>query len=115
MESTHSRMATPMARPIAEMAVKVRAMESFLYAVSRKADDEESIHMDSAALKLFISEEVNTVVARAMEVHGAYGLSEEYEISDLYRSAISAQVVMGSMDIQRVIVAQSVLRETPGP
>ena len=97
---------------IAEMAVKVMAMESFLYAVSRKADSGKNIHVDSAALKLFVSEKVNTVVARAMEVHGAYGLSAEYEISDLYRSAISAQVVMGSMDIQRVIVAQSLLRET---
>jgi alkylation response protein AidB-like acyl-CoA dehydrogenase len=38
-----------------------------------------------------------------------YGLSREYEIGGLYKTAISAQVVMGSLDIQRVIVARGML------
>ncbi|MFH1351942.1 MAG: acyl-CoA dehydrogenase family protein [Pseudomonadota bacterium] len=55
----------------------------------------------------------------AMEIHGAYGLSDEYDIGNLYKVAISAQVVMGSLDIQRVIVAKSILsqgrvQKTPG-
>jgi alkylation response protein AidB-like acyl-CoA dehydrogenase len=99
---------------IAEMAAKVMAMEAFLYAVSRKADKGESIHVDSAALKLFVAEGVCAVTSRAMEVHGAYGLSNEYEISDLYKSSISAQAVMGNTDIQRVIVARSFIRGNHG-
>ena len=45
----------------------------------------------------------------AMEIHGAYGLSEEYPIANLYRTAIGAQAIMGSLDIQRVIIAKSLL------
>jgi alkylation response protein AidB-like acyl-CoA dehydrogenase len=45
-----------------------------------------------------------------MEVYGAYGISEDYDVARLYRTAISAQVVMGGvLDVQRVIVARSLL------
>lgn len=41
--------------------------------------------------------------------HGAYGLSKEYRIGNFYRTAISAKVIMGRLDIQRVIIAKGLL------
>lgn len=94
---------------ISTMYAYYRAMEALLYQVSSKADSGADIIGDSAVLKLVVARNVRKITALAMEIHGAYGLSTEYEIERLYRAAISAQAVMGSMDIQQVIVSRHVM------
>jgi len=94
---------------IANIYTKYRAMEALLYQVCSKADSKKDIMCDSAILKIFIAKNIQKIVSLAMEIHGAYGLSREYEIERLYRIAISAQAVMGSMDIQQIIASRSVI------
>jgi alkylation response protein AidB-like acyl-CoA dehydrogenase len=94
---------------LARMFSKVEAMKAYLFSVCSKTDRGEDIFWDSASLKLFVAQEVKDVISDAMEIHGAYGLSTEYDIGLLYQTAISAQAVMGSLDIQRVIVAKGML------
>ncbi len=99
---------------LARMSVRARAMRAFLLEVSAFVDLGRDVKTDAAALKLVTAEDIRSITADAMEIHGAYGLSEEYEISDLFRSAACAASVMGSLDIQRVIVARQILeRKTP--
>jgi alkylation response protein AidB-like acyl-CoA dehydrogenase len=101
---------------LAEMKTKVEAMKAYLFQVCAKVDRGEEILMEAAVLKILTAGFVKEITAEAMEVHGAYGLSQEYEIGELYKTAISAQVVMGSLDIQRVIIAKSLLaRARTGP
>jgi len=94
---------------IARMLTKMEAMKAYLFHVCAMVDQGKDVFMEAAALKLFVAEEIKAITADAMEIHGAYGLSTEYDIAGLYQTAISAQVVMGSLDIQRVIVAKGAL------
>jgi alkylation response protein AidB-like acyl-CoA dehydrogenase len=94
---------------IARMWTKIEAMKAFLLQVCAKVDRTEEILLDSAALKHLVAGEIKEITSDAMEIHGAYGLSEEYDVAALYKTAISAQVVMGSLDIQRVILAKGLL------
>ncbi|MFO7599383.1 MAG: acyl-CoA dehydrogenase family protein, partial [Candidatus Desulfacyla sp.] len=94
---------------IARMLTKIEAMKAYLFHVCAMADQGKDVFMEAAALKLFVAEEIKAITADAMEIHGAYSLSTEYDIAGLYQTAISAQVVMGSLDIQRVIVAKGAL------
>jgi alkylation response protein AidB-like acyl-CoA dehydrogenase len=96
---------------LARMMTKLEALNAYLFHVCAKVDGGEDIFWDAANLKLLVAQAVKAITSDAMEIHGAYGLSEEYEIGRLYRTAISAQVVMGSLDIQRVIVAKGVLEK----
>ncbi len=91
---------------IAEMAVGVEAMNAYLFGVSSRVDYAKGVFRQAAGLKLFVAQQVRDITTQAMEVHGAYGLSTEYEIGGIFKEAIGAQVVMGSLDIQRVIVAK---------
>jgi alkylation response protein AidB-like acyl-CoA dehydrogenase len=91
------------------MMTKFKAMDAYLYQVCAKVDRGENIFVDAAALKLLVANDIKEITSDAMEIHGAYGLSEEYDVGNLYQTAISAQVVMGSLDIQRVIVAKDML------
>ena len=56
-----------------------------------------------------MAEDVKEITADAMEIHGAYGLSDEYEIGSLFKAGIGVQVIMGASDIQRVIIANDIL------
>jgi alkylation response protein AidB-like acyl-CoA dehydrogenase len=94
---------------LARMMTKFKAMDAYLYQVCAKVDRGENIFVDAAALKLLVANDIKEITSDAMEIHGAYGLSEEYDVGYLYQTAISAQVVMGSLDIQRVIVAKDML------
>ncbi len=94
---------------LARMAARLEAMKAYLYRVCGKSDRGETIFAEAAALKLLIGTDIREIVADAMEVHGAYGLSEDFDVARLYRIAVSAQAVMGSLDIQRVIVAKELL------
>jgi len=58
-------------------------------------DQGKDVLFEAAALKLFVASEIKEITSDAMEIHGAYGLSNEYDVAGLYQAAISAQVVMG--------------------
>ena len=94
---------------LARMMSKVEAMRAYLFQVCSMVDQGKDVLFEAAALKLFVASEIKEITSDAMEIHGAYGLSNEYDVGGLYQAAISAQVVMGSLDIQRVIVAKGVL------
>ncbi|MCP4670716.1 MAG: acyl-CoA dehydrogenase [Desulfobacula sp.] len=94
---------------IADIYTTYRAMDALLFQVSAKADKGMDIQCDAAVLKIFIAENIQKITTLAMEIHGAYGLSIEYDIERLYRTAISAQAIMGSMDIQRIIASRFVM------
>jgi alkylation response protein AidB-like acyl-CoA dehydrogenase len=94
---------------LARMLTKTEAMKAYLFHVCAMVDRGQDVFMAAAALKLFVASEIKKITSDAMEIHGAYGLSSEYDIAGLYQTAISAQVVMGSLDIQRVIVAKGAL------
>ena len=99
---------------IANMLTKIEAMKAYLFHVCALVDEGKDVFMEAAGLKVFVATEIKAITSDAMEVHGAYGLSSDYEIAGLYQAAISAQVVMGSLDIQRVIVAKGALSRGGG-
>jgi len=99
---------------ISNMLTKIEAMKAYLFHVCAMVDEGKDVFMEAAGLKLFIATEIKAITSDAMEVHGAYGLSSEYDIAGLYQAAVSAQVVMGSLDIQRVIVAKGALSRGGG-
>ena len=94
---------------LARMATMVDVLKAYLFMICAKMDRGEDIFTDTAKFKLLVSEEIKSITSDAMEIHGAYGLSREYDVEALYRTAISSQVIMGNLDIQRVIIARDVL------
>ncbi len=99
---------------LASMLTKIEAMKAYLFHVCALVDQGKDVFTEAAALKLFVASEIKAITSDGMEIHGAYGLSSEYDIAGLYQTAISAQVVMGSLDIQRVIVAKGALSRGGG-
>ncbi|NOY28499.1 MAG: acyl-CoA dehydrogenase [Oligoflexia bacterium] len=59
--------------------------------------------------KLFASETANFCADRALQIHGGYGYSKEYEVERLYRDARITTLYEGTSEIQRLVIAKNVL------
>jgi len=64
---------------------------------------------EAAMAKLFASEACGKIVDRCLQVHGGYGYVKEFPIERHYRDARVTRIYEGTSEIQRVVVARSVL------
>ncbi len=59
--------------------------------------------------KLYASEAANFCADKALQIHGGYGYSKEYEVERLYRDARITTLYEGTSEIQRLVIAKSFL------
>jgi butyryl-CoA dehydrogenase len=64
---------------------------------------------ESAIAKLFASEMATKVAHKAIQVHGGYGYSAEFPVERNYRDARITEIYEGTSEIQRIIIAASLL------
>ena len=61
--------------------------------------------------KLFASEAATFITHRAIQIHGGYGYTEDYEVERYYRDARVTEIYEGTSEIQRLVIARTWLRE----
>ena len=59
--------------------------------------------------KLFASETAMRVTTDAIQVHGGYGFMKDYPVERFFRDAKITQIYEGTSQIQRLVVARSLL------
>jgi hypothetical protein len=62
--------------------------------------------MESAIAKLFISEANVRTHLDAVQIHGGYGYTTEFEIERALRDAVGGRIYSGTSEIQRRIIAR---------
>ncbi|RLF16148.1 MAG: acyl-CoA dehydrogenase [Thermoprotei archaeon] len=95
---------------LAEMATLIEAARSLVYRSAQLMDEGREVVKEAAMCKLLASEVAERVTSMAIQVHGSYGYSKEFKVERLYRDAKSIGVTEGSSEIQRVIIASTLLR-----
>jgi butyryl-CoA dehydrogenase len=61
--------------------------------------------------KLFASEMVNRVTAKAIQIHGGYGFTKDYSVERYYRDARVFTIYEGTSEIQRVVISNHILKD----
>ncbi|GAA4355962.1 acyl-CoA dehydrogenase [Variovorax defluvii] len=97
---------------LADMAIQLEAGRSLLYQAARRVDAGTAHMMDASIAKTFINEMAIRVTDEAIQLHGAYGLSEEFGLERLYRDARGLAIGYGTTQIHRNMVAREVLNGT---
>lgn len=64
---------------------------------------------EAAMAKLFASEACGKIVDRCLQVHGGYGYVKDFAIERHYRDARVTRIYEGTSEIQRVVIARTVL------
>ena len=91
---------------IVDMRVRLEAARLFLYDLAWKKTQGKSTAVESAMVKLFLSEMVVQSSLDALHVHGALGYTVESGIEREVRDALASRIYSGTSDIQRNLIAQ---------
>jgi butyryl-CoA dehydrogenase len=67
-------------------------------------DRGERYTIQASMAKLFASEMVNRVTAKALQMHGGYGFTKDYPVERYYRDARVFTIYEGTSEIQRVVI-----------
>lgn len=96
---------------IAEMAAEVYQMESIVYRTAWMYDQGEKIPREGAICKMFCSEALDRVVDKAVQIHGGNGFMGEHPVERFYRDARINRIFEGTNEIQRIVIAEDVLKK----
>jgi len=96
---------------IADMATEIHAARLLVHDAARRKDAGEDFGRYASMCKLYASEMAMRVTNQAIQIHGGYGYCREYPVERYYRDAKLAEIGEGTSEIQRLIIARSVLNQ----
>jgi butyryl-CoA dehydrogenase len=94
---------------LADMHTEIEAARGLLYQAALLKDSGGKMGSASSRAKLYASEMVNRVVAKAVQIHGSQGYSRESDVERMYRDARVLTIYEGTSEIQRTIIARDLL------
>lgn len=95
---------------IADMATRIEAARYLVYNAAYVKDKGERFSKEAAMAKLFASETAMEAVIKAVQIHGGYGYTKEYTVERLFRDAKITEIYEGTSEVQRMVIANSLLR-----
>ncbi len=100
---------------IADMATEIEAARQFMFSAAAMKDRGENYTVQASMAKLFASEMVNRVTAKALQIHGGYGFVKDYPVERYYRDARVFTIYEGTSEIQRVVISNHILKDKRTP
>lgn len=94
---------------IADMKTRIDAARLLTWRAAAAKDRGERASLECSMAKLYASETANFCAYEAVQIFGGYGYSREYEVERLYRDARITTLYEGTSEIQRLVIAKSVL------
>ena len=99
---------------LADMATELRAAELLTLYAAWKLDQGTATDADIAMAKLKATEMLAMVSDEAIQIHGGMGLMDELPLERIWRDARIERIWDGTSEIQRHIIARSMLRPLGG-
>jgi len=94
---------------LADMSAELDAAWLLVARAATLADAGQPFHREASMAKLYASEAAARAAGRAVQIHGAYGFTKEYLVERIYRDVKLTEIGEGTSEIQRIIIAKSVL------
>jgi len=95
---------------LADSEVEIRAARWLIWEGAWKVDRGEGYRQEAYIAKLYSSEVLGSIVDRAVQIHGAYGVSKELPLERLYREARIRRIGEGPSEVHRFVIARNLLR-----
>ncbi len=100
---------------IADMATELEAARQLMLSAAAMKDRGENYTAQASMAKLFASEMVNRITAKALQIHGGYGFTKDYPVERFYRDARVFTIYEGTSEIQRVVISNNILKDKRKP
>lgn len=97
---------------LADMATQIEAARCLIYQTARMIDGgAKKFSKESSMAKMFASDMAMKVTTDAVQILGGYGYMKDYPVEKMMRDAKITQIYEGTNQIQRVVIAQELIRE----
>ena len=94
---------------LADMATEIDAARLLTYRAAWLKQEGRPHAADGAKAKLFASEMARRQTAEAIQILGGYGYTREFPVERYYRDAKITEIYEGTSEIQRLVIARSIL------
>jgi butyryl-CoA dehydrogenase len=95
---------------LTDMLMEIELARLMVYKAAWQKDNGENYFATSTYAKIFASETAKRCADQGVQIHGGYGLMDEYPISRYWREVKFDEILDGTSEIQRLNIAQKVLK-----
>jgi len=95
---------------IADSAAEIQASRLLTLHAAHKIDQGDEARVEISLIKFWGATALHNVIDRAIQVHGALGMSEDTPLASMYREARAARIYDGPDEVHRMVVARRILR-----
>jgi alkylation response protein AidB-like acyl-CoA dehydrogenase len=96
---------------IADSAAEIQAARLLTMHAAAKIDEGDEARVEISIIKFWGARVLHDVIDRAIQVHGARGVSGDTPLESMYRNARAARIYDGPDEVHRMVVARRILRE----
>jgi len=95
---------------LADMATEIAAARLLVHRAAALADAGKRFGQEASMGKLFASEAAMRATTKAIQIHGGYGYTREFPVERHFRDAKLCEIGEGTSEVQRLVIARSILR-----
>ncbi len=100
---------------LADMKARMDAAQLLVYKAActkdqYTVDHKTSYSVEAAEAKLFAAEAAMAVTTKAVQLHGGYGYTREYDVERMMRDAKITEIYEGTSEVQRMVISGAMLK-----
>ena len=95
---------------IADSAAEIHACRLMTLDAARKIDEGDEARVEVSVIKFYAARVLGEVIDRAVQVHGARGLTDETPLAAMYATARAARIYDGPDEVHRMVVSRRILK-----
>ncbi len=95
---------------LADMATKTEAAQLLVYKAAVAKATQKNYSVEAAKAKLYAAEVAMEVTTKAVQLHGGYGYTREYDVERMMRDAKITEIYEGTSEVQRMVISGALLK-----
>ena len=95
---------------LADMATKIQAAQLLVYKAAMAKATQKDYGFEAAQAKLYAAEVAMEVTTKAVQLHGGYGYTREYDVERMMRDAKITEIYEGTSEVQRMVISAALLK-----
>jgi len=91
---------------LSDMLVSIEAARNLVYKAAWLYDNKKRYVKEASMAKLFATEMAQKVTLEAIQIHGGYGVTEDFPVARYHRDSLIGTIGAGTSEIQKYIIAK---------
>jgi butyryl-CoA dehydrogenase len=96
---------------LADMATEIDAARLLVWRAAALKDRKVRFSAEAAMAKLYASEMAERVTSKALQIHGGYGYTKDFDVERHWRDSRITEIYEGTSEVQRIVISANLLKE----